>query len=147
VFLFYIIAAGKLVDEIQKRDVSSSALGTALVSSNCVIAKDWKNVGIAVTFNVNGISNDINFRVGNDATNDKKTSVDEFVYIKYDIAGKTVQNFIGQQRNNAIVKKFSGFINSFYVTEDGMPDGSLSLAWLLPHVPAPAEPVLHKRGY
>ena len=107
-FLFYITAAGKLVDEIQKRDVSSSALGTALVSSNCIIAKDWKNVGIAVTFNVNGISNDINFRVGNDATNDKKTSVDEFVYIKYDIAGKTVQNFIGQQRNNAIVKNSQG---------------------------------------
>ncbi len=109
VFSFYIKATtGKLVVEIQKLDVTSAARGTELVAANGVIAKDWKNVGIAVTFNVNGISNDINFRVGNDATYDKKTSVDEFVYIKYDIAGKTVQNFIGQQRNNAIVRNSQG---------------------------------------
>jgi hypothetical protein len=86
VFSFYINATGKLVAEFQKRDVSSADRGTAVVAANGVIAKDWKNVGISVTLNANGISNDINFRVGNtNVVDDKKTTVDEFVCMQYDI--------------------------------------------------------------
>jgi hypothetical protein len=94
-----------------------------------VIAEDWQLVGYSVKLNNDGITNDINFRVGNGTDDDILTTTNLHYYHQFVIATRSNLNLIGTSKTNTtFATNFIGFIYAFYVTK-----GSVAATTEFPH--------------
>ncbi len=79
-----------------------------------VFAKTWALVGVSVKLNDNGISNDLNFRVGNGVgAADMITTTDDFFFHQFVglSTGYYVENWIGTTVVAATkTNRFTGFV-------------------------------------
>ena len=108
----YLNTSGNLVALVTiPTDLSSSELQT---STGTVSTTTWTFVAIAVTLNNSAITMNINFKI-NDATDDLKTTTNEYFYLDDAVAYKA---FVGAQRNtdkSSFEYNFHGFMYGFWV--------------------------------